>query len=102
MPAKQIIDEHKVNMKKTIDRLRQELRSVRTGRASTGLVENIRVDYYGSLTPLNQLASLAVPEASMIVIKPFDPSVLKEIERAIKNKQNHNIMLTNELTNVNL
>ncbi len=85
MPAKRIIDEHKANMKKTVDRLRQELRGVRTGRASTGLVENLRVDYYGAPTPLSQLASLAVPEAAMIVIKPFDPSAIKEIERAIKN-----------------
>ena len=87
MPAKRIIDEHKTNMKKTVDRLRQELRGVRTGRASTGLVENLKVDYYGSPTPLNQLASLAVPEAAMIVIKPFDPSVIKEIERAINDPQ---------------
>jgi ribosome recycling factor len=74
-------------MKKTIDRLRQELRTVRTGRASTGLVENLRVDYYGSPTPLGQLASLAVPDATMILIKPFDPSIIKEIEKAIKNSE---------------
>ena len=87
MSAKLIVEEHKKNMGKAVEYLQHELRSVRTGRASTGLVENLRVEYYGSQTPLNQLASLATPEPAMIVIKPFDPSVLKEIEKAIKNSE---------------
>ncbi|MBN1816975.1 MAG: ribosome recycling factor [Sedimentisphaerales bacterium] len=85
MPSKEIIDTHRKSMQKAVDHLQSELRSVRTGRASTGLVENLRVDYYGSPTPLNQLATLATPDATMILIKPFDPAALKEIEKAIKN-----------------
>ena len=72
-------------MEKAVEFFASELRSVRTGRASTGLVENLRVDYYGTATPLKQLATIATPDAASIVIKPFDPGSLKEIEKAIKN-----------------
>jgi len=72
-------------MKKAVEVLHDELKTVRTGRASTGLVENIKVDYYGTPTPLKQLATLATPQVDMVVIKPFDPSSTKEIEKAIKN-----------------
>jgi ribosome recycling factor len=85
MPTQKIISEHKDMMEKALDFLLSEFKSVRTGRASTGLVENIKVDYYGMPTPLKQLAALSAPEASMIVIKPFDPASVKEIEKAIKN-----------------
>jgi len=85
MPTRPVIASHKKSMDKALEHLKHELRQVRTGRASTGLVENLKVEYYGSPTPLNQLATLAVPDASMIVIKPFDPASLKDIERAIKN-----------------
>ncbi|HEV56226.1 MAG TPA: ribosome recycling factor [Phycisphaerales bacterium] len=84
MPIRPIIETHKKSMDKALEHLQAELRQVRTGRASTGIIENLRVEYYGSPTPLNQLATLAVPDASMIVIKPFDPGCLKDIERAIK------------------
>ncbi|MBN1127150.1 MAG: ribosome recycling factor [Sedimentisphaerales bacterium] len=84
MPIKKLIDTHRQNMQKAMDHLQGELRSVRTGRASTGLVENLRVEYYGTPTPLNQLATLAAPDATMILIKPFDPAALKDIEKAIK------------------
>ena len=87
MPTKKIVDEHKGQMQKALDFLRSELRSVRTGRASAGLVENLMVEYYGSATPLKQIATIAVPEAAMIVIKPFDPASIKDIERAIKNSE---------------
>lgn len=87
MPTKKIVDEHKGQMEKALDFLRVELRSVRTGRASAGLVENLMVEYYGSATPLKQIATIAVPEAAMIVIKPFDPASIKDIERAIKNSE---------------
>ena len=66
-----------------IDYLRKEFRGMRTGRASTGLVEHIKVEYYGSPTDLRQLAGIATSGATMIVVKPFDPSSLKDIERAI-------------------
>lgn len=85
MPLKKILNETDKNMDKTLEFLRGELRSVRTGRASPGLVEHLQVEYYGSMTPLKQLATLAVPDATSIVIKPFDPAALKEIEKAIKN-----------------
>jgi ribosome recycling factor len=85
MPTQKTVSEHKNMMEKVLEHLHNEFKSVRTGRASTGLVENIKVDYYGTPTPLRQLASLSAPEASMIVIKPFDPSSIKEIEKAIKN-----------------
>jgi len=84
MPTKQLINQTEHKMKKAIEVLHDELKSVRTGRASTGLVENIKVDYYGTPTALKQLASLAVPQADMIVIKPFDPGCIKDIEKAIK------------------
>ena len=71
--------------KKAVEVLSNELKSLRTGRASTGLVENIRADFYGTPTPLKQMATLATPQGDMIVIKPFDPSSIKAIEKAIKN-----------------
>jgi ribosome recycling factor len=85
MPTKQIVEGHKKSMEKTLEYLNSELRGVRTGRASAGLVDNLSVEYYGTPTPLKQLATVAVPEPASIVIKPFDPACLKEIEKAIKN-----------------
>lgn len=84
MPTRAIVNEHKSTMDKALEYLRQELRGVRTGRASTGLVDHLRVEYYGNPTPLNQLATISVPDADMIVIKPFDPASIKDIEKAIK------------------
>jgi ribosome recycling factor len=84
MPVKQIVDENTGKMKKAADVLHDELKGLRTGRASTGLVENIKVEYYGNPTPLKQLATLAAPQADSIIIKPFDPTSIKEIEKAIK------------------
>ncbi|MBN1457068.1 MAG: ribosome recycling factor [Sedimentisphaerales bacterium] len=85
MPTKKIVDEHKSNMEKALEYLLNEFKSVRTGRASTGLVDNLMVEYYGTPTPLKQLATVAAPEAAMLIIKPFDPACLKDIEKAIKN-----------------
>ncbi len=85
MPTQKIVSEHKQLMEKAFEFLYSEFKTVRTGRASTGLVENLRVEYYGTSTPLKQLATLSVPETSMIVIKPFDPASIKDIEKAIKN-----------------
>jgi len=82
-----ILAEHERNMQKSVEFLKNELRAVRTGRASPGLVEHLQVEYYGSMTPLKQLATIAVPEPASLVIKPFDPSCVKEIERAIKNSE---------------
>jgi len=85
MPARKIIDEYESRMIKAIEVLRDQLKGLRTSRASTGLVENIKADFYGTATPLKQMAVLAAPQPDMIVIKPFDPGSLKEIEKAIKN-----------------
>ena len=85
MPTKEIVSDNETKMKKAVEFLQDELKAVRTGRASTGLVENLKVDYYGTPTPLKQIATLATPQADMVVIKPFDPSSLKDIEKAIKN-----------------
>jgi len=77
------LQETKERMAKTIDDLENELKRVRTGRASLSLLDGIRVDYYGTQTPLNQMASLSVPESRLIVIQPWDVSAIKEIEKAI-------------------
>jgi ribosome recycling factor len=87
MPADKIVKEHQQNMNKCIDHLKNELRGVRTGRASTSLVDNLRVEYYGNPTPLNQMATLAAPDATSIIIKPFDPSGIKDIVKAIQTSE---------------
>jgi ribosome recycling factor len=84
MAVKQITDDSITKMKKALDVLHDELKGFRTGRASTGLVENLRIEYYGTPTPLKQLATLAAPQADTIIIKPFDPASIKDIEKAIK------------------
>ncbi len=70
-------------MEKTIATLKSDLNKVRTGRASLALLDDIRIDYYGNPTPLNQIATLAVPEPRLITIQPWDSSILGEIEKAI-------------------
>jgi ribosome recycling factor len=70
-------------MDKTIESTRQEFGSVRTGRASAGLLDRIQVSYYGTKTPLNQLAQISVPEPRLLSIQPYDKAAIKEIERAI-------------------
>jgi ribosome recycling factor len=76
--------EAKKRMVAAIDHLRHELAGVRTGRASTGILEPVQVEAYGTRVPLNQVASLSVPEPTMIVAQPFDPSLMGAIERAIR------------------
>jgi ribosome recycling factor len=70
-------------MQRTVDAMERELGGIRTGRASSGLVERINVDYYGTSTPLNQIAGISTPDAHLIVIQPWDRSVLSAIEKAI-------------------
>ena len=83
MSMDEILFQAEEKMDSAVDYLRTEYRGIRTGRASVGLVDHIKVDYYGSPTDLRQLATIATPEATMIIIKPFDPSSIKEIEKAI-------------------
>jgi ribosome recycling factor len=83
MPIDDILLHVEEEMNSAVKYLREEFGGIRTGRASSGLVDHIKVDYYGSPTDLRQLASVATPEASLIVIKPFDPASIKDIEKAI-------------------
>ena len=78
-----IYQETRESMDKSIDSLKNEFKRVRTGRASPSLLDGIRVEYYGTMTPLNQMASLSVPESRLITIQPWDVSVIKDIEKAI-------------------
>ena len=74
-------------MKKTIQTLEHDFHSLRTGRASAGMFEKIRISYYGQDTPLSQVASISVPEARLVVIQPWDKGLLSEIERAIQKSE---------------
>ena len=84
MSIEEIALEAEERMEKSLALLSDQLRGVRTGRASVGLVESIRVDYYGSPTPLKQLANLSTPEPQQILIRPFDQTVLGDIVKAIQ------------------
>ena len=83
MDIDDIAFEAEEKMEKAVTFLRNEFRTIRTGRASPALVDTIRVDYYGASTSLKELANLSAPEANLIVIKPFDPGCIKEIEKAL-------------------
>jgi ribosome recycling factor len=81
----EVIELARSEMDKTVEAFRHELTKVRTGRASTGLVEGLQVNYYGAKTPIRQVASLAAPEPRLIVITPYDKTALHEIEKAIQS-----------------
>ncbi len=72
-----------LKMKQPVDHLHQEMKHLRTGRASIGLIEGVMVEYYGTPVPIQQVANLLVPEATLIVAQPYDPTVIPAIERAI-------------------
>lgn len=78
-----IIKTHEEKMQKTLDSLKREFTSLRAGRATPALLDKIMVDYYGSPTPVNQVAKVSVPESRLIIIQPWEKPMLKEIERAI-------------------
>ncbi len=80
---KEILSTAQTKMQKTIEVLRVDLASVRSGRASVSLIDKVMVEYYGTPTPVNQVASVTVPEPRMIVIQPWEKNLLKDIERAI-------------------
>ena len=81
---KGMFGEVKTRMDGAIDRVRREMASVRTGRATVSLLDGVQVDAYGSKMPINQVATLSVPEPAMIVAQPFDPSLMGAIEKAIR------------------
>jgi len=87
----EVKEEAKDKMGKSVSSLKSELKKIRTGRASLGLLDDIRVEYYGTMTPLNQLATLSVPESRLITIQPWDVSSVNSIEKAI---QKSNLGLT--------
>jgi len=82
---KDVIKEAENRMSQSLDRLRGELRKIRTGRAQSGLVEDIKVSYYGTEVALKELALISIPEANLIQIKPFDRNSIGDIELAIRN-----------------
>jgi ribosome recycling factor len=79
----QILTEINSKMQKAVDALKRDLAGIRTGRASPALVEHIKADYHGVLTPINQMAAISVPEAKMILIQPWDRGSIRSIEKAI-------------------
>jgi ribosome recycling factor len=82
--TKEAIAAARTRMEKAVDDFRKELATVRTGRANAGILESIRVDFYGTPTPVNQLGTVTVPEPTMLVISPWDPSVVGAIDKAIR------------------
>jgi ribosome recycling factor len=87
MPVDDVLMDCEMHMEKAIEHLQHELRAIRTGRASPALVENIHADYYGTPTPLKSIASISVPEATQLLIKPFSPGDMKTIEKAINDSK---------------
>jgi ribosome recycling factor len=82
---RETVAQTKTRMAKAAEDLRVELAGVRTGRASTALLDHLKVEYYGTPTPLNQVATLGVPEPSMLTVQPWDPSLLSVIEKVIRS-----------------
>ena len=83
MTVKEILHDTETKMKKTIEATQREFSTIRTGRASGAILESIKVDYYGTPTPIKQVAAITTPEARLIVIQPWDKGVMEEIEKAI-------------------
>ena len=79
----EVIQETKERMVKSLKAFEREMVKVRTGRASTNLLDGVKVDYYGAETPLDQMASVSVPESRLITVKPWDISVINDVEKAI-------------------
>ena len=82
---KEVISETRTRMNKTIDDLSHELVGIRTGKASVHLLDSVRVDYYGTPTPLNQVATIHAPDATTLTLQPYDGSQIKNIEKAIQS-----------------
>jgi len=80
---RELLQETEKRMRAASESLKSNLRTIRTGRASPALLERVMVDYYGQPTPLNQLAVISAPEPSLLVVRPYDPESLQEVERAI-------------------
>lgn len=85
MNAKDVVKDTDLKMKKTIESAKREFSEVRTGRAHPGLIEGVHVDYYGTPTMLKQLAAISIPDPKTIIIQPWDPTVIPEIEKTISS-----------------
>ena len=83
MTYETVLKDAGARMEKALQHMQDMLRGIRTGRASANLVDSVRVDYYGSMTPIAQMAQVSVPEPRVLVIKPFDVATLKDIEKAV-------------------
>ena len=83
--TKPILNQARVRMEKAEEDFRREVASLRTGRASVSVLDSIRVDYYGTPTPVSQVATLGVPEPQLITVQPWDPTVLPNLEKAIRS-----------------
>lgn len=81
--VEEVLSEAERKMRKAVDTTAEEFSTVRTGKASTSLLNRVMVDYYGQPTPLNQISSISAPEPSLLIVAPYDKSVLKDVERAI-------------------
>lgn len=93
--VKEFLDDAEVDMKKAVSALMNDFRKVRTGRANPALLDGLAVNYYGVPTPINQVASISAPEGRLLMIKPWDKTVLKAIERAI-NESNMGLNPNND------
>lgn len=82
-----MLSDNESRMEKTVNSLKEEFSTIRTGRANSAIFDKVRVDYYGTPTPLNQVGTISIPEARMIVISPFDKSLISAIEKAIQKAE---------------
>jgi len=89
-------------MEKSIESLRHDLSGIRTGRASTSLLDGLRIEYYGTPTPLNQLASVSVPEPRMLIVKPYEQSLIPDIEKAVLSDSTLGLNPSNDGTIIRL
>lgn len=98
MEIKKVYVDTQNRMQKSIDAIKREFASIRTGKASTSLVEGIKVDYYGSITPLSQVASISIPDPKLLVIQPWEKKLIPEIAKAIQKSD----LGLNPLTDANV
>jgi ribosome recycling factor len=84
---KDVLKDTRDRMQKSVESIKNEFRTLRTGRASAALFEKIRVDYYGQMTPLSQVSNISIPEARLVVIQPWDKNLIGEIEKAIQKSE---------------
>jgi ribosome recycling factor len=87
MPVDDVLMDTELNMEKAVEHLIDQLKTIRTGRATPAIVEHVKVEYYGSLTDIKSIAAISIPEATQIIIKPFQKSDIKAIERAISDSK---------------